>query len=84
MGPSLDNIQTEVYELNLCEQLSDMGNGFGIGGTLTTGLAKEPDNANTEIECQELNVDNLGAKQATKLSPTQVHKAAKLGLGMAT
>ena len=49
MGPSLDNIQTEVYELNLCEQLSDMGNGFGIGGTLTTGLSKDPDNANTDI-----------------------------------
>ena len=55
-----------------------------FGETLTKRLAKEPDNANQDIECHKLNVDNLGAKQATKMSPTKVHKEAKLGLGLAT
>ena len=51
MGLTVDNIHTEVYEPNLCGQMSGMGNGVGIGGTLTIGLAKEPDTANTKIEC---------------------------------
>ena len=44
--PTVDKIQTLVYESILCEQMSVMDNGVGIGGTLTTWLAKEPDNAN--------------------------------------
>ena len=82
-APLTHNVSQESEEC-VCEQMSDMGNGFGIGGILTTRLAKEPNNANQDIECQELNVDNLGTKQAPTMSPTKVHKVAKLGLGLAT
>ena len=60
------------------KQVHSVDKGVGIGKTLTT------DNANNEIECHEINVENPGVQQASKMSQTQVHKAAKLGLGLAT
>ena len=84
VGTTITYIQTEVCELIMCKQVHSVGNGVGIGETLTTVLAKEPDTANNKIECHERNVENQGVQQATKMSQTQVNKAAKLGLEFAT
>ena len=61
--------------------MHSVDNRVGICETLTTGLAKEPDNANNEIDCHERNVDKQGDQKTTKMSQTQGHKATRLVLG---
>ena len=83
-GQTADNVQAKICELNLCESKSSMDSGVGIAVTLTTGIAKVTDNDNIGVDCNKIPVENTGAQQAADMYLTQVYKAAKIGLGLAT
>ena len=83
-GQTASNVQTKIRELNMCETMYGIDSGVGIAVTLTTGLAKATDNVNSGVDSNEIIVENTGAQQAADMYLTQVHKAAKIGLGLAT